>query len=136
MKCKTLAIEYKVLPMQIGRLRKKFAPNETGDISLESEALIREYFAELETTETRTEMEEAVKPQFVDSMCSYAQDGRNEVECKIQTEYGIQTVRSLIPFASNPMLLRGKPMKLEVIEYKDVKYYRHASLAGKAWSNL
>ena len=61
MKCKTLAIEYKVLPMQIGRLRKKFAPNETGDISLESEALIREYFAELETTETRTEMEEAVK---------------------------------------------------------------------------
>jgi hypothetical protein len=136
MKCKELAAEYGVTPMQVGRLRKQFAPEETGDVSVETAALIRNYYDDLETVEMRKEMEEIVKPQFVDSMCSYAQSGRNEVECKIREGDEIRTVRALIPFLSDPMHLRGKPMKLEVIEYKSVKYYRHASLAGKAWSNL
>jgi hypothetical protein len=136
MKCKELAAEYGVTPMQVGRLRKQFAPEETGDVSVETAALIRNYYDDLETVEMRKEMEEIVKPQFVDSMCSYAQSGRNEVECKIREGDEIRTVRSLIPFMTDPMHLRGKPMKLEVIEYKSVKYYRHASLAGKAWSNL
>jgi hypothetical protein len=136
MKCKELAAEYGVTPMQVGRLRKQFAPEETGDVSVETAALIRNYYDDLETVEMRKEMEEIVKPQFVDSICSYAQSGRNEVECKIRDEGKIQTVRALIPFLSDPMHLSGKPMKLEVIEYKSVKYYRHASLAGKAWSNL
>ena len=122
--------------MQVGRLRKQFAPEETGDVSVETAALIRNYYDDLETVEMRKEMEEIVKPQFVDSICSYAQSGRNEVECKIREGDEIRTVRALIPFLSDPMHLRGKPMKLEVIEYKSVKYYRHASLAGKAWSNL
>jgi len=136
MKCKELAAEYGVTPMQVGRLRKQFAPEETGDVSVETAALIRNYYDDLETVEMRKEMEEIVKPQFVDSICSYAQSGRNEVECKIREGDEIRTVRALIPFLSDPMHLRGKPMKLEVIEYKSVKYYRHASLAGKAWSNL
>ena len=136
MKCKELAAEYGVTPMQVGRLRKQFAPEETGDVSVGTAALIRNYYDDLETVEMRKEMEEIVKPQFVDSICSYTQSGRNEVECKIRDEGKIQTVRALIPFLSDPMHLSGKPMKLEVIEYKSVKYYRHASLAGKAWSNL
>ena len=136
MKCKELAAEYGVTPMQVGRLRKQFAPEETGDVSVETAALIRNYYDDLETVEMRKEMEEIVKPQFVDSICSYAQSGRNEVECKIREGDEIRTVRALIPFLSDPMHLRGKPMTLEVIEYKSVKYYRHASLAGKAWSNL
>ena len=135
MKCKELAAEYGVTPMQVGRLRKQFAPEETGDVTPETAEMIRNYFEEMEDIDTRKEMEEAVKPQFVDSICSYAQSGRNEVECKIREDDKIHTVRALIPFLSDPMQLRGKPMKLEVIEYKDVKYYRHASLAGKAWSN-
>ena len=41
MKCKELAAEYGVTPMQVGRLRKRFAPEETGDVSIETAALIR-----------------------------------------------------------------------------------------------
>ena len=80
-------------------------------------------------------MEELVKPRFVDSICSYTQEGRHEVECKFKGDNGIETVRALIPYNTAGDQLRGKPMRLEVIEYKDVKYYRHASLAGKAWSH-
>lgn len=136
MKCKELAIQHRVTAMQIGKLRKQFAPDETGDVSPETASLIHSYFDELEDIDTRKEMEEAVKPQFVDSICSYAQEGRNEVECKLKINGKIHTVRSLIPFMDDPMQLRGKAMRLEVIEYKGVEYYRHASLAGKAWSNL
>jgi len=136
MKCKELAAEYGVTPMQVGRLRKQFAPDETGDIAAGTVELIRSYYDELEGVDTRKEMEEAVKPQFVDSICSYAQEGRNEVECRIMTDDGIEIIRALIPFTTNPLLLTFKPMKLEVIDYKGVEYYRHASLAGKAWSNL
>ena len=135
MKCRDIAAEYRVTPMQVGRLRKRFAPEETGDLTPETAAMIREYYDNLEDVETRKEIEEAVKPQFVDSICSYCQSGRNEVECKVKTETGILIVRALIPFLSDPMHLRGKPMKLEVIDYNGVEYYRHASLAGKAWSN-
>ena len=136
MKCKDLAEQFGVTPMQIGRLRKQFAPEETGDVSSETFEMIKDYFDEMRSEETVKAIEELVKPQFVDSICSYAQSGRNEVECKIKANGAIETVRVLIPFNSNPLTLRGKPMKLEVIEYKDVKYYRHASLAGKAWLNL
>ena len=136
MKCKDLAAQFGVTPMQIGRLRKQFAPEETGDVSSETFEMIKDYFDEMLSEETVKAIEELVKPQFVDSICSYAQSGRNEVECKIKANGAIETVRVLIPFNSNPLTLRGNPMKLEVIEYKDVKYYRHASLAGKAWVNL
>ena len=136
MQCKELASEYNVTPMQVGRLRKKACPDEEGDLSPESVAFIRAYFDEIEEVDTRHELEELVKPQFIDSMCSYAQEGRQEVECKINGENGIETIRALIPFHGSPMHAVGRPMRLEVIEYKDVKYYRHASLAGKAWSTI
>jgi len=134
MKCKTLATECGVTAMQIGRLRKQFAPNEEGDLSDDSIEFIRDYF-EIQDSEA-AEMQEAVKPQFVDSVCSYTQEGRHEVECKFLTDDGVQVVRALIPYTTASSHLQGKPMKLEVIEYKGVKYYRHASLAGKAWSHL
>jgi hypothetical protein len=134
MKCKTLAEEYGVTAMSIGRLRKQFAPDESGDLSAESEEFIRAYFAELESDEVVKEIEEAVKPQFVDSICSYTQEGRHEVECKIRNEDGIDTIRALIPFTKNVSTYQGQPMRLEVIEYDGVKYYRHASLSGMAWS--
>ena len=135
MKCKELAAEYGVTPMQVGRLRKRFAPDESGDLSRDTVCLIREYYDDLEQVDARKEMEEAVKPQFVEAICSYSQKGRSEIECKIREDDNIFTVRALIPFTTDPLLLRGKMMKLEVIEYKDVKYYRHASLAGRAWGN-
>lgn len=136
MKCKTLAKEYGVTAMQVGRLRKQFAPDESGDLSAESVEFVRSYFEELQSDEVAKEMEEAVKPQFVDSVCSYTQEGRHEVECKIQGEGGIETVRALIPFSSNVSTLQGRPMRLEVIDFEGVMYYRHASLAGKAWSTV
>jgi len=134
MKCKTLAQEYSVTAMSIGRLRKQFAPDESGDLSAESVEFIRSYFTEIESDEARSDIEEAVKPQFVDSICSYTQEGRHEVECKFLGENGVETVRALIPYTTTSSQLRGKPMKLEVIECEGVKYYRHASLAGMAWS--
>lgn len=136
MKCKELAETYGVTPMSIGRLRRRFAPDEEGDLSEATVEFIRIYFEELESDDNVKEMEELVKPQFVDSICSYTQEGRREVECKFQGEDGIETVLALIPYTTASHGLRGKPMKLEVIEHNDVKYYRHASLAGKAWSNL
>ena len=136
MKCKTLAKECNVTAMQIGRMRKQFAPNETGDLSEDSVEFIRSYFRELESDETAAEMQEAVKPQFVDSVCSYTQEGRHEVECKFMDGKEIRIVRALIPYASASSQLQGKPMRLEVIDHEGVKYYRHASLAGKAWSHL
>ena len=57
MKCKTLAEEYGVTAMQIGRRRKQFAPDESGDLSAGSEEFIRAYFAELESDETTKEIE-------------------------------------------------------------------------------
>jgi len=136
MKCKDLAEEYGVTAMSIGRLRKQFAPDESGDLSSESEEFIRAYFDEQQSDEVVKEIEEAVKPQFVDSVCSYTQEGRYEVECKIKDENGIKTVRALIPFSSNVSSFQGQPMRLEVIEYRGVEYYRHASLAGSAWSTV
>jgi hypothetical protein len=136
MKCKTLAKECGVTAMQIGRMRKQFAPNEVGDLSEDSVEFIRDFFSELSSDTTAADMEEAVKPRFVDSVCSYTQEGRHEVECKFLTEKGVETVRALIPFTTESSHLKGKPMKLEVIEHEDVKYYRHASLAGKAWSQI
>jgi hypothetical protein len=136
MKCKTLAKECNVTAMQIGRMRKQFAPNETGDLSEDSVEFIRSYFRELESDETAAEMQEALKPQFVDSVCSYTQEGRHEVECKFMDGKEIRIVRALIPYASASSQLQGKPMRLEVIDHEGVKYYRHASLAGKAWSHL
>jgi len=134
MKCKELAEEYGVTAMSIGRLRKQFAPDEEGELSSESVDFIRAYFNELSSDENAKEMEELVKPQFIDSICSYTQEGRYEVECKFQGEDGTETVRAIIPYSTASNQLRGKPMKLEVIEHKGVKYYRHASLAGMAWS--
>jgi len=136
MKCKTLAKECNVTAMQIGRMRKQFAPNEVGDLSGDSVEFIRSYFRELESDETAAEMREALKPQFVDSICSYTQEGRHEVECKFLVDKEIQIVRALIPHATASSQLQGKPMRLEVIDHEGVKYYRHASLAGKAWSHL
>jgi hypothetical protein len=136
MRCKELASEYNVTPMQVGRLRKKACPDEDGDLSPESEAFIRAYLDDLLDIDVRTELEEVVKPQFVESICSYAQAGRSEVECKMKDDDGIKTVCALVPFKSDIIRMVGRPMKLEVIEYKDVKYYRHASLAGKAWGKM
>ena len=136
MKCKTLAQEYSVTAMSIGRLRKQFAPDESGDLSAESVEFIRSYFTEVEGDEAKVEMEEAVKPQFVDSVCSYTQEGRHEVECKMKEDGEIITVRALIPFSSNVAAFQGRPMRLEVIDCEGVKYYRHASLAGMAWSAI
>lgn len=136
MKCKTLAEEYSVTAMQIGRLRKQFAPDESGDLSAESEEFIRAYFAEMESDDETKSMEEAIKPQFIDSVCSYTQEGRHEVECKLREGGKIVTVRALIPFSKNVSAYQGRPMSLEVIDYEGVQYYRHASLAGKAWSTI
>ena len=136
MKCKTLAEEYGVTAMSIGRLRKQFAPDESGDLSAESVEFVRVYFAELQSDETTKEMEEAIKPQFVDSVCSYTQEGRHEVECKMREDGEIITVRALIPFSKNVSMYQGKPMSLEVIDCEGIKYYRHASLAGMAWSAI
>jgi hypothetical protein len=136
MKCKTLAEEYGVTAMSIGRLRKQFAPDESGDLSAESVEFIRAYFTELQTDDTAKEMEEAVKPQFIDSVCSYTQEGRHEVECKLRDGGEIITIRALIPFSKNVFSYQGRPMRLEVIDCEGVKYYRHASLAGMAWSAI
>lgn len=136
MKCKKLAEEYGVTAMQVGRLRKQFAPDESGDLSAGSEEFIRAYFAELESDETTKEIEEAIKPQFIDSVCSYTQEGRHEVECKLREDGGIITVRALIPFSKDVSMYQGRPMRLEVIDCEGVKYYRHASLAGMAWSTI
>jgi len=134
MKCKEMAQAHNVTAMQIGRLRKQFAPDEEGELSDQSIEFINTYFDELRSDESLAEMVESVKPAFVDSVCSYTQEGRHEVECKIQSDGGIKTVRALIPFSQKTEHLRGKPMRLEVIEFNDVEYYRHATLAGKAWN--
>ena len=122
--------------MSIGRLRKQFAPDEEGELSAESVEFIRSYFTELQSDETAKEMEEVVKPQFVDSVCSYTQEGRQEVECKIAGDGKITTVRALIPFSKDVSIFRNRPMRLEVIDCHGILYYRHASLAGKAWSTI
>ncbi len=136
MKCKTLAEEYGVTAMQIGRRRKQFAPDESGDLSAESVEFIRAYFTELQSDETAKDIEEAIKPQFVDSVCSYTQEGRHEAECKLREGGKIVTVRVLIPFSKDVSIYQGRPMRLEVIDCEGVKYYRHASLAGMAWSTI
>lgn len=134
MRCKDIADKYGVTAMQVGRLRAKQFPDEKGDLTEDSAAWLTAYLEEMEDYEGRKETEEAVKPQFVDAFCTYVQRGRYEVECKIRLEDGgVGTVRALIPHKVDPIQLHFKPMRLEVIEYEGEKFYRHASLAGKAW---
>lgn len=135
MKCKELAAEYNVTPMQVGRLRKRlFHDCEGSEVTDEQALAIREYFDE--SIDERESMSELVKPRFVDAFCTYAQKGRQEVECEIRISEGqVEKVRALIPFKADSMTLHFRPMRLEVIEYEGEKFYRHESLAGKAWDS-
>lgn len=130
MKCKDIANKYDVTPMQVGRLRKRFFPDGGGDLTEEEVATLTEYYESLDDLEERQAMEEAVKPKFVDAMVTFVKEGQRRVEVHLRDSK--ERAIALIPYAARrDMLLR--PIKLEEIEYDGTKYYRDATLAGRAW---
>ena len=134
MKPKELGEKYGVTAMQVGKLRKKFFPDHKGgELNEEEIDVIANYLEDLDDIETRKDMEEAVKPQIVEGFVSYAKKGKRLVECKIRRDGEIVTVRALVPMKTDPSRILFKRIPLEVIEYKDKHYYRHASLANVAW---
>ena len=139
MKPKELAQELGVTPMRIGRLRKQLFPDATAGTALTDEqaAAIREAMGILDSQEVRQEIEEAVKPVFVDAFIAYGKNDGREAECGIRSEDG--TYRIVIALMPHKMKLEDnkfKPVKLEEIEYEGKQYYRHASLAGRAWGKI
>ena len=134
MKCKDIAHKYHVTPMQVGRLRKKLNPdNKGGELSEEEVEALSYYYDELESLPEREELEKSVESETVDGYCTYVQAGRREVECKIRSGGEIESVVALIPSSVSPEWCLNKPMKLEVIEYRGKKFYRHVALANHAW---
>ena len=139
MKCKELGKELDVTPMRVGRIRKQLFPDaESGtDLNAEEVAAIREAFSILESVEVRKEMEEAVKPTIIDAYISMARAGNREVECAIMQEDGsYKRVKALMPMNVDFSTQIRKPVKLEVIEFDGDNFYRHATLAGRAWGKI
>ena len=133
MKCKDVAQKYDVTPMQVGRLRKRFFPDtEGGDLNEEETAVVCEYYESLDELEERNQMEEAVKPKFVDGNIIYVKEGLRRAEVHLRDTN--ERVIALMPMVCTKAMLR-KPVTLEEVEYKNVKYYRDASLAGRAWKS-
>lgn len=134
MKCKDIANKYGVTAMSVGRLRKKINPNNSGgDLTEEEIEKITNFYEELESLESRKELEKAVEPDVVDAVVSYVQKGAREVECKIRENGKIITVPALIPTSTDVTTILNKSIKLERIEKDEKKYYRHISLARVAW---
>jgi len=133
MKCKEFGKAYGVTPMQVGRIRKKFYPGHNGgELSEDEIAMLTSYFDNLLDLQVRKELEEVVKPQFVDGIISYIRVGQARAEVFLKGK-GERVLAHLAYRATNDML--RKPIKLEVIEYEGKKYYRDARLAGRAWQN-
>lgn len=131
MYCKDIAKKYDVTAMQVGRLRKKFFPDHDGGklTNAEVEVLV-DYFEGLDDLSERKKVEEAVKPKFVDGVITYIREGQRRAE--VRTKPNLDRVIALLPSpARKDMLL--KPIKLEEVEYEDEKFYRCATLAGRAW---
>lgn len=132
MKCKDLAAEYEVSPMQVGRMRKKFFPDHKGgDLSDEEIDVLTEYYEELTSLETRNEIEESIKPVFVDGQISYVKEGYRRAEVFIPSQS--RRVIAILPYKATKQMER-KFIKLEEIEYNGEKFYRDATLAGRAWA--
>ena len=133
MKCKEIAQKYGVTAMQVGQRRKQFFPDTMGgDLTEEEVAVVTEYYESLDDLEERNAMEEAVKPKFVDGMITFIKEGQRRAEVHLRESK--DRVIALMPMPCTKAMLL-KPVKLEEIEYNDVKYYRDASLAGRAWKS-
>ena len=133
MRCKNIAIKYEVTPMQVGRTRKRFFPDHNGgELSQEEVAVLTEYYEGMEELDERKAMEEAIKPQFVDAIITFVKEGKRQVEVHLRESK--KRAIALLPYpARKDMVL--KPVKLEEIEYNGQRYYRDASLAGRAWKS-
>lgn len=132
MKCKELGKKYDITAMQVGRTRKRFFPEHNGgELNDEEIDVLSEYFDGLTEIDERKAMEEAVKPKFVDATITYVKVGQRRVECHIRESK--KRVIALMPSSGRKeMILRN--IKLEEVEYEGDKFYRCATLAGRAWS--
>ena len=107
MKCKTLAEQYGVTAMQHRTATQAVRTRRVGGlIGRISRSSFEPTSRNFNQTRQLREMEEAIKPQFVDSVCSYTQEGRHEVECKLREDGDIITVRALIPFSKQRISLQ------------------------------
>lgn len=132
MKASELAQKYGVTAMQVGRRRKQFFPDGKGPLNDEEVEVLSSYYESLDDYAERKDMEEAVKPKFVDGMITFVKEGQRR--CEVHLIDSRERVIALMPFAmKKEMVLR--PVKLEEIEYEEEKFYRDASLAGRAWKS-
>ena len=133
MKPKEIAQKYDVTPMQVGRLRKRFFPeSKGGDLTEDEVAVVTEYYESLDDISEREAMEEAVKPTFVDGTITYVKEGQRR--CEVHLRETKERVIVLMPYACNKQMIL-KSIKVEEVEYNGQKYYRDASLAGRAWKS-
>lgn len=133
MTAKDLGLELKQTASMIGRTRKRLCGTSGGDISEEEVDILKEYFNTIESKETRKELEELVKPQFVFGIVTYVRDNHRRVEVRIKPN--LERAVALMPIGIDLKKLILKTIKLEVIDYEGVRYYRSEFLSGRAWKN-
>ena len=133
MTAKELGDELGQPALAIGRIRKRLCGKSGGDIPDNEAEAIREYYDLLESSETKEELAEAIKPQFVFGVVTYAKESSRRVEVRIKPN--LERAIALMPIGVKPDRILLKTIKLEVIEYEGQKHYRCASLAGRVWAN-
>ena len=121
--------------MHVGRIRKKLFPDsERGELTDEQVSAIREFIDETESQEARKEMEAAVEPVIRNAVVEIAKENNRRVQARLLPD--MNRIMVLMPMGCDNRRFVRKPIKVEEVEYKDEKHYRHASLAGRVWKSL
>lgn len=139
MKCNDIAKEFGITSMTVGRKRKVLFPKSIAgtDLTPIEAAALRQYYEELDSLECRKELEELVKPKFVDAYIGYIPKTGRHVMCKTRLVDGTlsEPIVALMPFNFKAKV--ADRVRLEYVERDDgVKQYRHEYLAGRAWGNV
>lgn len=122
--------------MTVGRKRKKLFPDAapSSELSPTEAAVLRKYYEELDSVECRKELEELVKPKFVEAHIGFIPKSGRHIMCKIKNEDGSfgEPIIAMMPFNFNGK--KADRVRLEYVERSDgVVQYRHEFLAGRAW---
>lgn len=139
MRCKDIAKRFDVTNMTVGRARSKLFPgdNKCPDLTKEEGDALCLFFNDIESAKTRSEMEQAVMPKFIEAWITMARNTDRRVMCKAKNLDGTlsESFIAIMPFGfKGEDHIRGM-VKLEWIETDSgTKYYRHASLSGRAWN--
>lgn len=129
---KQLAEELGKHYLHIGKIRKYLFPDgDPKNITDDEAEVIREYVNGVEEKSFRQELEEAVKPQYVNAVVVYQKEGNRFCECALEETKERVVAWMPADYAEKNKILSR--VKLETIEHNGKRYYRHSGFSAKAW---